>query len=221
MQSLGAKVLLVKEERKPKVLRIGGPLRMAHCTTWIPHILCSLKLHHPLGEVLLCLSFTSSCCVACFCEASPFLPLWWRSFFALNRVVANAQTGSRCSTQAVMLLHAGASDFTKCVVKQRCPLLASYWSMDGCHQNIRKSCWVLNLIFLSHGQRSAAARVAPAGFPAHHSHQCHCSAERWTSAVRLSGKKTSFWSPSTLVITHGRFLPMMTCFICLFAVGES
>lgn len=160
------------------------------------------------------LTFTLPCCVACFREASPFLPVRWKSFFAVNRVIANVQTDARCSTQAVMLLRhgrftgLGVSDFIKCVVKQRCPLLASYWSMTVCHQNIRKSCWVRNLNFLSHGQRCAAAPVAPAGFPAHHSHQC--SAERWTSAVRHSGKKIYFRSAGALVITLGRFLPMMT-----------
>lgn len=207
-------VLLVKEERKQKGLNIGGPLRMAHSTTWIPYILYSLNdtIHHV--KFCCCVEFHLVLLRRLFSRNFPIFAGGWKSFFAVNRVIANVQTDSRCSTQAVMLLRhgrftgLGVSDFTKCVVKQRCPLLASYWSMDGCHQNIRKSCWVLNLNVLSHGQRSAAAPVAPAGFPAHHSHQC--SAERWTSAVRRSGKKIYFRSAGALVITLRRFLPMMT-----------
>lgn len=68
---------------------------------------------------------------------------------------------------------------------------------------------------ISHGQKSPAAPVLSAGFPAHHSlhfYWCSRSGKRWsTSTASWSGKKIHCWS----LIEEGSFLCMIT--LCSFS----
>lgn len=135
-------------------------------------------LTQPCDVLELCLSFTFLCCIACFRQGSPF----WSGAVKLTRHFKSLQM---CRQSRVSPHTPSFRCVTGRFQQVCCPLLASDWSMDGCRQNIRKSCWVLKQNFLSHGQRSAdaAAPAAPAGFPAHHPQRCRCSAERWEAAV--------------------------------------